>query len=140
MREYFGFKVHDGLVREWKTGGVVQVINSAEIYPIWIAYELWKEKIRGRKVIFFVDNNSAKDSIIRGLSTSECGDWLVRSIMASEMGANCQVWYARVPSASNIADEPSRLRFEAFVNNKLCIERSFAQPCSFEGGVPRFQK
>jgi len=85
-----------------------QIIGQAELYPAICARRLWKEKIRGRDVIHFVDNDSARYALIKGSSPCLESAWLVQSFWTDESETDCRSWIARVPSRSNIADGPSR--------------------------------
>ena len=85
-----------------------QIIGQAELYPAVVARRLWKEKIQGRDVIHFIDNDSAKFVLIKGTSPCLESAWLTQSFWTSESEADSRSWIARVPSRSNIADGPSR--------------------------------
>ena len=45
-----------------------QVIGQAELLPILVAKTIWEEHIENRKVIYFVDNDSARLAMIKGYS------------------------------------------------------------------------
>ena len=64
--------------------------------------------MRGRQVLQFIDNNSAKDALIRGWSAHPASEGIVRAVWEQEMELQTATWYERVPSDSNPADEPSR--------------------------------
>ena len=85
-----------------------QIIGQAELYPAICARKLWKEKIKGRDVIHFVDNDRARIALIKGASPCFESAWLVQSFWTDESESDCRSWIARVPSRSNIADGPSR--------------------------------
>ena len=85
-----------------------QIIGQAELYPALCARRLWKEKIKGRDVIHFVDNDAARFALIKGSPPCLESAWLVQSFWTDESETNCRSWIARVPSRSNIADGPSR--------------------------------
>ena len=72
------------------------------------ARKLWADKIKGRDVIHFVDNDSARYALIKGSSPCLESAWLVQSFWTDESESDCHSWIARVPSRSNIADGPSR--------------------------------
>ena len=91
-----------------KHGKKKQIIGQAELYPASCARRLWREKIEGRDVIHFVDNDSARFALIKSSSPCLENAWLVQSFWTDESETNCRSWIARVPSRSNIADGPSR--------------------------------
>ena len=59
-------------------------------------------------VICFIDNNSARDVAISGAGRNLTARALVGFLLKLEMAVCAAPWYARVPTPSNIADDPSR--------------------------------
>ena len=113
-------------VASWQSDGAVaqgaptkvkeQVICQAELAAVVIAAVTWADLLKHRDVIFFVDNDPAKDALVNGCS---------RSTASSEMVRFCRIlcarnaiapWFDRVPSPSNIADGPSRGDCEVLVS------------------------
>ena len=52
---------------------------------------------------------------MKGSSRGHHADQLVKVILNCEFSLQMQAWYVRVPSASNIADDPSRGFFDAIL-------------------------
>ena len=84
------------------------VIFEAELLAMVLAFSLWKPVFVSASVICFVDNNSARDVAISGCGRNVVANVLVEFLLKLEMSANVTPWYTRVPTPSNIADEPSR--------------------------------
>ena len=82
----------------------------------------WAEAIRHRRVVFFVDNDSAKDCLVAGRSSSQHSRKILMEICRHELA--CQTWscYSRVPSFSNPADAPSRLLFSKVWRGALRVD------------------
>ena len=110
--EYFGARVEPSLMLEWTGGEVRQVIGQAELLPIFVARKHWARTLGGRRVIFFVDNNAALDGMIRGYSDSKASVSILKAYAEVDDACPCIPWFARVQSAANVADGPSRLKFE----------------------------
>jgi hypothetical protein len=110
--EMVGFHVPSGFVKSWKSTGLSQVIGQAEIFPVLVAKLTWANKIANRKIIVFVDNDSAKEALVRGYSPSIASFNLIISNAELDVDSRCLAWYTRVPTKSNPADDPSRLEFE----------------------------
>ncbi len=87
----------------------------------------------------FIDNNGSKDSIVKGYSFSTSSDWMVSAIIDQEFVQHSWNWYARVPSASNPADDPSRLDVSALDKGGKYSRLQFAQPISFRNGQVAFK-
>ena len=61
-----------------------------------------------RHCLFFVDNEGAKYALIKGISENDVVDFFVERFAELEMRFYSNIWICRVPSKSNVADEPSR--------------------------------
>ena len=107
--EYFGCRIDPKLVAEWFEDGREKIINIAELYAVWLARHKWAARLAHRKVFIYIDSNAAKGAILAGHTTPAAANWIVRSLILLEFEQAAWTWYARVPSTSNIADEPSRL-------------------------------
>eukprot|EP00973_Karenia_brevis_P002349 316089-Karenia_brevis.AAC.1 len=67
--EAFGAEVGEDLVEEWKSkASQDQVIGQAEIFPVLVARLTWKHYLKGRRVIFFLDNEAARIGLVRSYS------------------------------------------------------------------------
>ena len=65
--------------------------------------------------MFYLDNEAARGSLIAGATPSSTGSLLVREFVCIEMRGQVKVWFARVPTSSNVADKPSRLEVTELV-------------------------
>ena len=83
-------------------------IGLIELYAIKFALKTWKEILSDCKSIFFCDNWAALDVFVKGTSSEALWRSLLLDIEMIDMETNSLVWLSRVPSASNIADAPSR--------------------------------
>ena len=113
---YFGGEVPEEWVARWKSAGRVQLICQAEIFPVIVAKQTWPEVLSHRAVLWFIDNNSAQAALVRSYSpVTDNYELLVRN---AELDVSMQTmnWYSRVPSKSNISDDPSRLCFTELDN------------------------
>lgn len=111
--EMFGFEVPAAIAAGWASSTASkQVIGQAELFPVWVAKAHWAEKLKGRRVIFFVDNDSARFALIRMFSPVRASADILWQIAELDLDSRATPWYARVASASNPADGPSRLDFE----------------------------
>ena len=69
---------------------------------------IWKKKLRHKPCVCYVDNNATRDVSIARKARTQPGLALVTELLQLEDEVGLNSWYARVPSASNIADGPSR--------------------------------
>jgi hypothetical protein len=123
--EYFGGPIPDVLVREWRAERQ-KIIAQAELLPVLLAKRCWQQRTANRRVLFFVDNESAKFACVNMMSWSVHSKRIIAAIVKFDIDNQSWTWYSRVPSFSNPADPPSRLEFEE-------VERRFkAKRCSVE--------
>jgi len=112
LAEMWGTVVGRQLTERLRGGRVHgQVIGQAEIAPVAVAVKLWSEAVRGRNVIIFIDNDSAREALIRGYSPALASSELIAITWLAIAESQCVAWFARVPGPSNIGDGPSRLSF-----------------------------
>eukprot|EP00971_Amphidinium_carterae_P205418 4076693-Amphidinium_carterae.1 len=72
---------------------------------------VWMKRV-GRRVDCFIDNEAVRIWMIKACaSTVNCAR-LLSSYIIDEVMHPSLTWYARVPSYSNPADAPSRMRIE----------------------------
>ena len=111
-REMFGTIVPEELATRWREGRACgQVIGQAELAPVAVAARLWASAVSGRNVVVFIDNDSAREALIRGYSPSLPSAELIATTWLALAACHCRPWFARVPGPSNSADGPSRLDF-----------------------------
>jgi hypothetical protein len=115
--QFFSYKLPSPLVQHWQKEGSKQVICQAEIYPVLQSKRAWARELQHARVVWLIDNESARESLVKSYSNS----WSARELLflnaINDMATNSANWYARVPSCANVADEPSRGEFTLM--NKL---------------------
>ena len=115
----FGDVVPQIFVSSWTKCGKRQVIAQAEIFPVLVAKETWSNEISGRSVMWFLDNESAKMSLVRNFSPVPVMDSfvLLQTNATLDLRSQSKNWYSRVPSRSNPSDSASRLKFDEYVGS-----------------------
>ena len=108
--EFFGCFAPAALVERWMAGGRQTAIMQAEVAPVVLARLFWHERLRGRPVVVWIDNEGAKASLVKGGSSDREAGRLAVLAVQLEIACGSLTWYARVPSESNPADAPSRGR------------------------------
>ncbi|CAJ1329922.1 unnamed protein product [Effrenium voratum] len=129
VKEFFGGEIPEALVTEWASSGSRQLIGQAEIYPVVLAKATWAGYLAKRKVIWFIDNESARASFIRSFSPVLHSVKLLWANARLDVRLELWNWYARVPSKSNFSDAASRLDFGCYQGWKQvepCYEGVFA--------------
>ena len=106
----FGAEVPEELCRHWTSKEAQeQIIGQAELFPLWVARLTWAELVQGKRVIYFVDNESARLAMVKAYSPILPSLEIVMGCLEWDYASGTSSWYARVPTASNIGDDPSRM-------------------------------
>ena len=103
-----GGVVPDELLTLWKKAVGDHLICQIELYVMVIVRWQFRTMLHNRRSIWWVDNDSARFCVIKGLSPSPSMRALVREFYAIDAETPSFSWVERVPSLSNISDGPSR--------------------------------
>ena len=104
---YFSCHVPQCLVDTWMSNSK-HVIAMVELYAVVVAHFVWSKFLGGRKAIAFVDNESAKEALVKGSSFNAHFRALLLQLEVAEKDLRSWLWVSRVPSHSNPSDGPSR--------------------------------
>ena len=108
--QMFGCVVDEATVESWKTKLTQkQVIGQAELIPLLMARLTWEKVLAGRRVIFFMDNESARIAAIKSYSPVLPSLEIVMRCIGFDYTHEVVAWYARVPTCCNLGDGPSRM-------------------------------
>ena len=107
----FGDYVPTCWTDKWRAEGKKQLICQAELFPVLVAKNTWSHLISGRAVLWFIDNNSSLAAVIRSYSPVLENYELLVINARLDVELQAMHWYTRVPSKSNLSDDPSRLQF-----------------------------
>ena len=110
---FFGALVDMSIVAYWSGGGEKEMmIHQAELFPVFLSRTTWSSRLWRRRNLTFVDNDGARDCLIKGYSAVEPSGHILGAVGIAENRLESDSWYTRVPSEGNIADGPSRLEFD----------------------------
>ena len=83
-------------------------IGELETLAVAMSLFVWHQRLKSTQLVVYIDNEGAKYSLIKGYS-SALAVTAICALTATFLDAHCILpWYSRVPSASNLADYPSR--------------------------------
>ena len=89
-------------------GRKAQIVGQAEVLPCLLARRIWSARMKDRAVLYFIDNDAARYSFIKGTSDDPHMAVMLTSFWEEERITPSFPWFARVPTVGNPADEPSR--------------------------------
>ena len=101
-------QVPDQLMQAWRSEAGDHLICQIELFAVFCVKTLIPQKLVGRRVIYWIDNEAARLALVKGQSKSSIMDRMIRELCLLEDRMLSYAWYTRVPSKSNIADAPSR--------------------------------
>ena len=97
-------------IETWKSKAEqTQVIGQAELFPLLVARLTWPDILAGRRCMYFLDNESARIAMVKAYSPVLCSLSIVMSCLKWDYDSDSVGWNARVPTASNPGDAPSRM-------------------------------
>eukprot|EP00435_Cladocopium_sp_Y103_P072807 s378_g41.t1 len=108
VARFFSEKVPDSFMRELLQTSK-HPIFELELLPVLCAAQIWSSFLNHSQCVFYVDNEAAKGALLSGATSTVFGQQIVSEFVQTEMDCQIKVWFARVPSSSNLADKPSRL-------------------------------
>ena len=73
---------------------------------------LWCDKLYNRRVVFYIDNDAARHSLVSMYSPSTFSNEILSAVLVADMSCMTLNWYARVPTIGNLADGPSRMSMD----------------------------
>ena len=88
------------------------MIGQTELYAVVVARVLWTEFLSGSRRFFFIDHTGVLSASINGSSTDRSWRELLLHLEAADEADPCLPWFHRVPSENNVADPPSRGRWD----------------------------
>ena len=110
--EYPSEVVLQPIADKWRSQGGDQVIGQAELLPVLVAATVWKKHVAKRHTTWFIDQDAARRGLTKGCSSALRSGALIDMTTETLAESGPYSWFARVGTASNIADGPSRLSCE----------------------------
>lgn len=91
-------------------------IYELEVLPAVLAASLWGSRLRGSQCVFYLDNDAARAAFIKGHASTLESSIFMDQFVDLELNLQLKCWFSRVPSYSNIADDPSRSKFDTVLS------------------------
>ena len=107
-------------------------IYELELLPVLVSYFCWRKYLANSQTVFYLDNDAARAGLTKALGATRLAEAIVHHVTSMEAEICNKPWYGRVPTASNIADDPSRLECKY-------IESLGCQRCEIDWKSPQMQ-
>ncbi len=105
---FYSELVSVGLLEQMNVSHKKTIVFELEFLAIWCAFCVWAHQIESSPVVVFTDNDAVRDSLIGCRTSSDNASIILEACLRREFSLALNLWVARVPTDSNIADEPSR--------------------------------
>ena len=105
---FFSERLDDDLLTKINVSKRKTVIFECEFFAVFCAMWLWKEMLAGCNIVIHTDNDGVRDAFISCHTTSDNALPIFNACLQLEFEQSWNAWITRVPTESNIADEPSR--------------------------------
>ncbi|CAL1139415.1 unnamed protein product [Cladocopium goreaui] len=89
-----------------------QLQKQEEEFKMVVSAWLWGQQMQSSQVCWYLDNEAGRSAYIKGHGATMVAAEMVNDFTNVEMQRQLKSWFARVPSLSNLADSPSRLKDE----------------------------
>ena len=109
---FFSEKLPEELLTKINVTGRKTIIFECEFFAVLCALRVWKNSIQQSNVVIHTDNDAVRDCFISCHTTSENAIPILDACLNIECELECNTWITRVPTESNIADDPSRLEVQ----------------------------
>ena len=84
------------------------IIFEAEMFALLLALRRWRLHFSGRQLVAYVDNDAVRCAVASSSGHHGIARKMIREINDIEEKSGALLWIARVPTKSNISDDPSR--------------------------------
>jgi len=108
VMQWFGIQLTLEQLSTLMKDGRETIIGELETLAVSLALMLWAKHLDSTQLLVYVDNEGARYSLIKGYSVSR-SITAICALAATSLDAHYVLpWFGRIPSASNLADFPSR--------------------------------
>ena len=90
---------------------------EVELLAALVAVRVWASAIANTYIVFYIDNEAAKSALLKSYSSVQFGNIITTCFAQVEFEQNLKVWFGRVPSYSNPADQPSRFEVQQLLDS-----------------------
>ena len=95
-------------------------IFQLEFFAIFCSSRAWRNFLTGAQLVVYTDNDGVRDSLIACQTSSVNGEPILEACFKIESELGMNLCMSRVPTDSNIADDPSRGHVEPLVPAGCC--------------------
>ena len=91
------------------------IIFECEFLAILFSFFMWKDLLKLCNVVIYTDNDAVRDCLISCNTSSVNAAPILDACLELELQLAWISWFSRVPTESNVADDPSRLETKQLI-------------------------
>ena len=91
------------------------IIFECEFLAILFSFFMWKDLLKLCNVVTYADNDAVRDCLISCNTSSVNAAPILDACLELELQLAWNPWFSRVPTESNVADDPSRLETKQLI-------------------------
>ena len=104
--------VPQAIIKKWAKSTAMQVVGQCEIAHVLLARRTWPSLLKEANVVYWLDQDAARFALIKGYSPSPGSADLIGQCAVAEVDLGSCIFFARVPTDSNVGDPASRMNPE----------------------------
>ena len=108
LQYFFSQEVSDELLKMINVTSRKTAIFELEFFAIFCSFQMWQNVLRGAQLVVYTDTDGVRDSLIACQTSSVNREPILEACLKIEYELGMNLWMSRVPTDSNIADDPSR--------------------------------
>ena len=127
MQHFFSQEICDDLLEVINVTSRKTAIFELEFFAVFCPFRVWRNVLKGAQLVVQTDNDGVRDSLIACQTSSVNGEPILEACLKIEYERGMTLWMSRVPTDSNIADDPSRGHVEPLVSAGCCKQHVHVQ-------------
>ena len=114
--KFFSEELSSEFLEAVNVSGRKTIIFECEFFALLCALVVWRDVLAHCNVVSHTDNDAVRDSFMSCHTTSRNGLPILDACLKIDFFLQSNTWVTRVPTKSNVSDEPSRLQFDHLVD------------------------
>ena len=115
QRRFFSQELSPEMIKLINVSGRKTIIFECEFFAVLCTLHIWSDAIHAADVVLHTDNDGVRDCFISCHTDSENAEKILDACIKVEDSTRSNIWITRVPTESNVADDPSRRCVEKLI-------------------------
>ncbi len=120
LQHFFCQEICDELLKVINVTSRKTAVFELEFFAIFCSFRVWRDFLKGAQLVVYSDNDGVRDSVLACQTCSVNGEPILEGRLKIEHELGMNLWMSRLPTDSNIADDPSRGHVEPLLSAGCC--------------------